>query len=118
MITRSVIHEIYRQCSKRPGCADDIDVALLFDPNISAYHSIYIDNSARAIVIADMGAESMMRSIPLDHVFGIIPFERWVAIVLRSAILFIDKTSPQLSMHLAPERPGLWQRLARCLRGR
>ena len=118
MITREVIHEIYRQCSKRPGCVDDIDLALLFDPEVSAYHNIYIDNSAAAIVLADIGADSMMRSIPLTHVFGILPFERWLAIVLGSAILFIDKTSPLISMHLAPERGGLWHRISRRLLGR
>ncbi len=41
----------------------------------------------------------------------IVPFENWVAIMLHSSIIFLDRRSPKVSVHIRQHRPSFIERV-------
>lgn len=100
MITKEVIKEIYKKYRKKPKTIDKLDIGLLSD-NVGETHGIEIvDNK---IVINSMDSTSLFHKIALSRVHGIVNFEKTIAIVLHSSILFLDKNEPKQNVHIKPQ---------------
>lgn len=110
MITKEVINSLYKKYPKRAKSIDELDVALLFDC-VGLLHDIHVDLDAGRLVIGSIDNSSIFRQIPLTHIHAIVPFEEWVAIVLHSSIIFLNKQSTKVSIHLKPITPSLSDKL-------
>ncbi len=108
MITKEVIDAIYKKYKRPAPSADCLDLGLLFDYAIEN-HGIYVDEGN--LVIDSLGEDSPFHEIALDHVCGILEFERHVAVVLENAIIFLDKADSGAHVHLKPEKMSLMDRL-------
>lgn len=110
MITKEVINTLYKKYSKRPKSIDCLDFALLFD-TVGMIHDINIDLESGRMVIGSIDEKSIFRSIPLAHIHAIVPFEEWTAIVLHSTIIFLNRHSNKVSIHLKPLKPSITDRV-------
>jgi len=110
MITKEIINAIYKKYPRRAKSIDCLDMALLFD-SVGILHNINVDLEAGKIIIGSVDEKSIFRSIPLAHIHAIIPFEEWTAIVLHSSIIFLNKLSPKVSIHLKQLNPSFSDRL-------
>lgn len=108
MITNNVIKNIYKQYKSRPASVDDLNLQLLFEHAI-VNHGIYVDDGN--LVIESVTEDSPFYSIPLDRIHGICEFERVIAIVLPSAILFLNKHDAGVNVHLKPAEMSIVDRL-------
>lgn len=109
MITKKVIDTIYKRYNKRPKSTDDLNVALLFE-GVHPGHGIEINGNM--LVVNSVPAQSPFHEIPLTAVHAIIEFEEHVAIVLHSSILFLNRNSEGVSVHIKPFKPTLKEKLA------
>lgn len=112
MITRKVIQTLYNKYRKLPASPDCLDMALLFD-GASEHHNIAIDmdGAVDTLQIRSIDPSSPFHSIPLNHIHAIVPFEEWIAIVLHSSIIFLNRKSSKVSVHIRTEPPTLMERL-------
>lgn len=110
MITKEVIQEIYRQYPKRAKSVDELDFGLLFD-SVGAIHDINVDFNTNRLIIGSLDSRSIFRSIPLTHIHAFVPFEEWTAIVLNASILFLNKKTPDVSVHLKPQEVSMADKL-------
>lgn len=112
MITKKVIQTLYKKYRKLPPSPDCLDIPLLFD-GASAHHNVMIDmdGPADTLLIRSIDPDSPFHRIPLDRIHAIVPFEAWVAIVLHSSIIFLNKKSSKVSVHIRTEPPTLWERI-------
>ncbi len=103
MITEKVIDSLYQQYRKRPNCIDDLNIMLLFE-NLIDSHGIVIED-ASDLIINSIEKDSPFHKIPLKNIHAIIEFERQIAIVLHSSIVFLYKENSDCYIHLkAPKR--------------
>ena len=100
MITKEVIKEVYRKYRKKPKSIDCLQVGLLFDA-VGETHDIEIVDDK--IVINSVESTSLFHKIALSRVHGIVNFEKTIAIVFHSSILFLDKYEPKQSVHIKPQ---------------
>ena len=99
MITRKVIESLYKKYDKVPPSPDCLDIPLLFE-SASANHNITID--------IDGPVDSLViGSIEHDSPF----LEYWFAIVLHSSIIFLNRKSPKVSVHIRMEPPTIMERM-------
>lgn len=112
MITKQVINTLYKKYRKLPDSPDCLDMPLLFD-YASTHHNVTVDmdGPVDSLVIRSIDPSSPFRRIPLERIHAIVPFEEWVAIVLHSSIIFLNRKSSKVSVHLRPHTPSLWERL-------
>lgn len=103
MITKQVIDTIYKKYDKRPKSPDCLDFGLLFD-TVQENHDISVDMDADSLFIGSIDSRSPFHKIPLSKIHAIIPFEEWVAIVLHSSIIFLNRNSSKVSIHIAPPK--------------
>lgn len=100
MITKKTIEEVYRRYRKKPKSIDELSVELLFD-SISQVHGLEIKDEK--IILRSVDEQSMFHKIALSRVYGIVNFEKTVAIVLHSSIIFLNKKEPKVNIHIKPE---------------
>lgn len=98
MITRNEIENLYKTYCCPPTCADELNVELLFQIPLE-YHDIEIDDNAN-LGINSLPPTSSLRRIALHRINAIISIERWIAIILRSSIVFLNKYSSEARIHL------------------
>ena len=110
MITKEVINTLYKKYPKRAKSVDCLDIALLFGAG-GILHNLNVDIDQSKIIIGSVDEKSIFRTIPLSHIHAIVPFEEWTAIVLHSSIIFLNKLSPKVSVHLKPLNPSFTDRL-------
>ncbi len=110
MITKQVIETLYKKYNKRPKSPDCLDFGLLFD-SISDYHDISVDMDTDELVIHDLGEMSPFYKLPLSKIHAIVPFEEWVAIVLHSSIVFLNRKSNKVSVHVKEPKLSFVDRL-------
>lgn len=116
MITRKVIQTLYKKYRKLPESPDCLDMPLLFE--CAAIHNIQIDmeGTVDSLVIGSIDPSSPFHRIPLERIHAIVPFEEWIAIVLHSSIIFLNRKSPRVSVHVRTEAPSLRERIANFFR--
>lgn len=112
MITKKVIESLYKKYKKLPESPDYLDMPLLFD-YASEHHNITIDmdGPVDSLVINSIDPSSPFHRIALERIHAIVPFEEWVAIVLHSSIIFLNRKSNKVSIHIRTHTPGLMDRL-------
>lgn len=112
MITRKVIQTLYKKYSKLPPAPDYLDIPLLFD-YAAEHHNVTIDmdGPVDTLVINSIDPSSPFHRIALERIHAIVPFEEWVAIVLHSSIIFLNRNSSRVSVHVRTEPPTLWERV-------
>ena len=114
MITKQVIETLYKKYNKRPKSPDCLDFGLLFD-SITDYHNISVDMETDELVINDLGEMSPFHKIPLSKIHAIVPFEEWVAIVLHSSIIFLNRKATKVSVHVKPPELSFMDRIKMAL---
>lgn len=108
MITTKTINEIYKKYSNRPKSVDELNIALLFEA-AHKDHAISIDGNN--LIINSQESWSPFHVISLDRVHAILDFDRTIAVVLHSSIIFISKDSDEVNIHIKPYRPSFTERL-------
>ena len=106
MITKQVIDTLYKKYSKLPKSPDCLDFGLLFD-TVAEHHDISVDMDTDSLIIHSLGERSPFYTIPLSKIHAIVPFEEWVAIVLHSSVIFLNRTSAKVSVHIKPHKLSL-----------
>lgn len=115
MVTSKVIDSLYRTYKKRPSSPDELDIALLFDPSIEENHHISIN--PETLTIGSLPQQSPFHTLPLSNIHAIVEFDRVLAIVLHSSILFLNKKDSGVHLHLKMHKPGIFERLKSMVAG-
>ena len=112
MITKQVIDTLYKKYKRRPESPDCLDMPLLFEA-ASEHHNVSIDmeGPVDSLIIRSVDPHSPFHRIPLEKIHAIVPFEEWVAIVMHSSIIFLNRKSSKVSVHIKPIKPSLTDRL-------
>lgn len=114
MITKQVIDAIYKKYKKRPKSIDALNIGLLFSPELEN-RKLHIDDTT--LVFDSLPPTSPFHEIPLERVHAILDFEKHVAIVLHSSIIFIHKESDKIDVHVNLKGPSLMDKLRMTLSG-
>lgn len=101
MITTQIINQLYKKYSKTPKSIDMLNLALLFD-YAAKHHNIRIDPETEKLTIESIDPASPFHTLSIRRINAIVPFEEWVAIVMHSSILFLNRNNNQVSVHLKP----------------
>ena len=111
MITKRVIDTLYKKYKKLPESPDCLDMPLLFET--SAHHNVSIDmeGPVDSLIIRSVNPNSPFHRIPLEKINAIVPFEEWVAIVMHSSIIFLNKKDNRVSVNLKPVGDSFIDRL-------
>lgn len=110
MITKQVIDTLYKQYPKRPKSVDDLDMALLFE-GAGLAHDISVDIEHNEIVIGSIDSRSVFHRVHLPFVHAIVPFVEWVAIVLHSSVIFLNRNNNKVSIHLREPKRSVKERI-------
>lgn len=110
MITREIVNKLYKKYAKAPKSTDMLNMPLLFDC-ATEFHGVYVDPDTNALVISSIDPASPFHSIPLRHIHAIVPFEEWVAIVLHSSIIFLNKKNSKVAVDIKALKPSFMDRL-------
>lgn len=106
MINRNVIKELYSKYSKPPRYVDELDLVTLTEC-VGELHRVRIDVVSNTVTFGSLPADSPFASVPLAHIHGIVAFDDWVAVVLRSAILFLSRRELKVSVDIKTVRRPL-----------
>ena len=113
MVNKDVIKTLYRQYARPPKSPDELNIGVLFDSAIDN-HGIFIDEDA--LYIGSVDPRSPFATIPLGNINAIVEFEKQLAIVLHSAIVFLHKEKPDVNIHLKLQEESMWDRVRNALR--
>lgn len=108
MITKKVIESIYKQYRNKPESPYDLEIGLLFSAAMDK-HCINIDGDN--IIIGSISPGSPFHTIALDRIHAIIEFDRVIAIVLPASIVFLQKDSQAVNIHIKMDKPSLIDRI-------
>ena len=108
MITKKVINELYKKYRKLPKSPDELDISTLFEC-AADNHGIKIDGDV--VVIDSIEPSSLFHRINLDRIHGIVKFEKTVAVVLHSSILFLNTDDNGVNVHIKVNPPTVWQKI-------
>lgn len=115
MITRDTIREVYKTFKKAPKSVDDLNIALLFD-DTALHHNLMIDPDTEELEIGSIDSMSPFHCIPLNRVNAIVPFEEWVAIVLHSSIIFLNRKNSKVAIDIKEIEPTFSDRVKNIFR--
>ena len=109
MINESVINEIYKKFSKPHKKESDLRLDY-FIPLLNEHHSIESDGFE--IVLKDVEEFSPFRRFLIRSLNAVLEFDKLIAFVFRTHILFLGKEDNQLHVHIKPEKQSsLFSRL-------
>lgn len=109
MITDSVIKEIYKKFSKPHKRREDLQLDY-FIPMLSAHHAIKMDDME--IVLEDLEEFNPFRRFLIRSLNAVLEFDKMIAFVFRTHILFLGKDNNQMRVHMRPEpEKGLLNRI-------
>jgi len=66
--------------------------------------------SMRTRFIFDASSLALFVVVGIEKSFAA-GYPEWVAIVMHSSIVFLNRISPKVSVHIRPYRPSLWERV-------
>lgn len=115
MITRENIKEIYRKYKNAPSSIDELDIATLFDET-AIHHDIMIDPEENTLTIGSIDTKSLFHTLPLDRIYAILGFEEWVAIVMHSSIIFLNRNNSKVAIDIKEIRPTMGERISKIFR--
>lgn len=107
------IHEaLYRQYPKPPESPDYLDLSLLFEGGGERHRAtVDMNGPVEALEIGSIAAHSPFHRIPLSRIHAILAFEDWIAVVLRSSIIYLHKHSADVKVHIRDVRPSLMDKI-------
>lgn len=109
MITDEVIKEIYKKFKKPNKNADELNLDYFIDLLKSNHNLRFSDGE---IIVDDLEEFSPFRRFLVRSLHAVLEFDKMVAFVFRSHILFFGKENNQLRVHIKPEKPrSLFDRL-------
>lgn len=108
MITKKHITELYKKHIINPNKPNRIELEMFGNKCVSQ-HSITIEN--KNLIINSVDCDSPFHELPLQNIAGIEDLENYIAIILRNSILFLDKNSKNIHVHINIEKPSIWERL-------
>lgn len=109
MLTKQNIETIYKQHRHLPETPYDLNLGLLFTPEMDA-HKLSIDPDEK-LIIGSVSPASPFRKIALKRIHAILDFDELIAIVLHSSIIFLHKNDPTVNVHIRQTKPSLGDRL-------
>lgn len=108
MVKPNKIKHLYRKHPLTDKSRSDLDLSPLLTDSLSQ-HLITIGQEN--IIINSVDEESPFRELPIRNIAGIEDMNQFTAIILRNSILFLDKSTTDIHVHINVEQPSLWQRL-------
>lgn len=101
MITDKVIKEIYKTYNRDRNIREELDVKQYIDM-LKSHHSIQIRGDE--LVIDDLDESNPFRRVLLRRLRTILEFDKKVAFVLSNHIIFFEKKTNEIHVHLKPEK--------------
>ncbi|MDE6084931.1 MAG: hypothetical protein K2G40_00825 [Muribaculaceae bacterium] len=108
MIDNKVIENIYKKYSRRPASLDELNIPLLFE---AAHDDHAIEINGHDLIINSLDNWSPFHTIDLNRVHAILDFDKMIAVVLHSSIIFISKTSNKVQIHLRELKQSIFDRV-------
>ncbi|MCM1369742.1 MAG: hypothetical protein NC204_05150 [Candidatus Amulumruptor caecigallinarius] len=109
MITEEVIQEIYSKYKKPPHDLQELNVPYFIEM-LRPFHQI--EESDDEIIIGNEEEFNPFKRFLKRGIYGILEFDKYVAIVFKSHILFLSKKSDTVSVHMRPEKKtSLWDKI-------
>ena len=102
MVTDEVIKEIYKKYTKPCKDPDELDFDNYMEI-LKKNHNITSDDME--VVVEDLEEFNPFRMFLKRSIYGILEFDKVIAFVFRSHILFFGKDSNELRVHIKPEKP-------------
>lgn len=100
MITDSTIKEIYKKFGKPHKRREDLQLDY-FIPMLSQHHAIKMDDDE--IILEDLEEFNPFRRFLIRSLNAVLEFDKIVAFVFRSHILFLGKEDNLMRVHMRPE---------------
>lgn len=100
MITEKVIKEIYKKFSKSPKNIDDLRIPYFIE--LLKHHQLQYANDE--LIIGSLEEFNPFRRLLGRRLRGILEFDRHVALVCPSHILFLGKKDNSVQVHMKPEK--------------
>lgn len=110
MITRDLIKTLYKKYKKAPKSVDLLNLALLFD-YAAKHHNIMIDPETEELTIGSIDPASPFHRISIRRINAIVPFEEWVAIVMHSSIIFLNRKKNEVAVDIKDMEPSFIDRI-------
>lgn len=109
MVDEKVIQEIYKKYSKPHKNYADLRLDY-FLPMLSEHHAI--ENDGFEIVLKEVEEYNPFRRFLIRSLNAVLEFDKLIAFVFKSHILFISKEDKQLHVHIKPEKkPSIFDRI-------
>lgn len=108
MIKPEIIKELYKKFPQPTEEKNKLNLEHLSSEELN-HHSI--EMTSTDLVINSVEEISPFHEIPLRNISGIENLESHIAIVLRNSIIFLDKKTTDIHVHINIERPSIWQRM-------
>lgn len=108
MIDNKTIDAIYKKYNNRPESLDELNIPLLFE---AAHDDHSIEIKGHDIIINSLDQWSPFHAIDLHRVHAILDFDRYVAVVLHSSIIFIGKHNNEIHIHVKEVKPSITDRM-------
>lgn len=103
MINNKTIETIYKKYGNRPESIDELNIPLLFE---AAHEDHAIEIKGHNLIINSLDTWSPWHTIDLHRVNAILDFDKYVAVVLHSSILFIGKHNDEIHIHIKEVKPS------------
>lgn len=100
MINNATITDLYTTFATAPQLFEDRGIGRLMD---YAFDTDAVDFDGDSIVFNTMDAESPMRSIEIENIWGVKEFPLWMAVVLPNSIIFLNRADFTTRVHLKGE---------------
>lgn len=104
MITDAVIQEIYKTHKKPPKDLNDLNLPeMLYE--LKKHHSMTLDSedlTKAEVIINDVEEFNPFRRFLVRGLYAVLPFDRQIAFVFRSHILFLNKEDEGMNVHFRP----------------
>lgn len=109
MINENVIKEIYKKFNKPHRSNDELRLDY-FIPMLELHHSI--ENDGTEIIIKDLEEYNPFRRFLIRSLNAVLEFDKMIAFVFRSHILFLGKEDNQMRVHIKPEqKKSIWGKI-------
>lgn len=99
MITEEVIHDIYKKFRK-PTKEEDLNLDYFFDMLREHHHFKEEDDE---IIVEDLDEFNPFRRFLKRGLYAVLEFDKWVAFVFGTHILFFSKIDDKMSVNLRPD---------------
>lgn len=99
MITQEVISEIYKNYSKPAKNADELNLPYFVDL-LSEFHNLILEDDE--VIVGGLDEFSPFKRFLKRGLYAVLEFDRNVAFVFQSHILFFSKKDKNLSVHFRP----------------